>query len=63
MNVSEMRKALVNNTKYSGSATWARKVASMKDGQVFAIYNRMLKDGQILKNDTRYQDGFQLSMF
>lgn len=63
MNVSEMRKALVEDTKYSGAATWTRKVASMKDGQVIAIYNRMLNAGQIKKSENRYRDGFQLSMF
>lgn len=60
MSVTEMRRVLVNNTKYSGSATWTRKVASMHDRQVVAVYNRLLSAGQISKNENRCYDGSQL---
>lgn len=37
MMISEMRKVLLNNTKYQGQA-WKDKVKKMSDNQVIAVY-------------------------
>lgn len=42
-----MRKVLLNQTKYSGSESWARRVGGMPDYQVTAVYLRLLRAGEI----------------
>lgn len=41
MSVEQMRHILKNNTKYSGSINWKRKVDNMADAQVMAVYFRL----------------------
>ena len=47
MSVAQMRYALKECTKYSGSPKWNAKVDAMSDNQVIAVYFRMLKAGEL----------------
>ena len=49
MSIEQMRYALKNNTKYRGSYKWINRVNVMHDNQVFAVYMRMLRAGEILE--------------
>lgn len=55
MNVSNMRDILKDQTIYSGSRTWTRKVDCMHDRQVMAIYYRLKESGGILPTTTNSQ--------
>lgn len=46
-NIEEMRAALKYYTKYSKSAEWQRKVTTMSNRQVIAVYLRLMKEGEI----------------
>lgn len=47
MSVEQMRGALKLRTKYKNSPNWNRKVNSMSDNQVKAVYFRMLQAGEL----------------
>ena len=49
MDIEQMRYALKNNTKYRGGYKWINRVNVMHDNQVFAVYMRMLRAGEILE--------------
>lgn len=47
MTIEEMRAALKYYTKYSKSIDWQRKVTTMSNRQVIAVYLRLMKEGEI----------------
>ena len=47
--VDNMRAALKKRTKYKNSWKWINRVNVMHDNQVFAVYMRMLRAGEILE--------------
>lgn len=49
MSIEQMRYALKNNTKYRRGYKWINRVNAMHDNQVFAVYMRMLRAGEILE--------------
>lgn len=66
MNVDQMRKEIAK--VYPGEA-WQRKVDSMYDDQVIAIFYKFERDGKFLEylrkkaEAKKHYDGVQLSMF
>lgn len=49
MSTEDMRWLLKNRTKYSHSEKWIKRVDLMHPAQVFAVYTRMERSGEILK--------------
>ena len=47
MSIVQMRCILKERTKYKGSYKWINKVNAMPDGQVVAVYYRMLRAGEL----------------
>lgn len=47
MSVVQMRAILKTRTKYRGCYKWINKVNAMGDGQVIAVYYRMLRAGEL----------------
>ena len=48
MSIIQMRVILKERTKYRNSYKWVNKVNAMSDGQVVAVYYRMLRAGELI---------------
>lgn len=49
MDINGMRWTLKNKTKYRNSPKWINRVNKMHDDQIFAVYMRMVRSGELLK--------------
>lgn len=55
--IESMRDALMNHTRYSGSASWQARVSKMPTNQIIAVYKKFESKGEF---DRRTRNGREL---